>query len=109
MALLILFVSMIPVDETGNNQEKYYKSIAQQQYDLESSATIFLKEYIKEGMKNPKSFEYVKTDSHYLGNNEVRITIVYRGTNSFGAIVTERLSVIMSLDGEILKINGNSH
>ena len=52
-------------------------------------------EFIKSEMKNPASFEHVKTLTSYTTNTEspyMFIRCIYRGTNSFGAVVEQSIS-----------------
>lgn len=56
---------------------------------------------VRAGLKNPRSFELV--DLVYLSQTDTAC-IVYRGTNSFNAIVTENKA--LSADGRLLDWNG---
>lgn len=50
---------------------------------------------IKSQMKNPDSYDFVGYNIKYVGKNEIgnlKLTIRYRGTNSFNAIVTEEMT-----------------
>lgn len=62
-------------------------------------------EYVKSSMKNPDSFKHVKTE-WFIRNDAERQYIVrmqYRGTNSFNAVVTETVEVIVDQDGKIIE------
>ena len=59
--------------------------------------------YVKENMNNPKSFEHVKTTYTSLDKYAV-VIMVYRGTNGFGATVTEQVRAEVSYDCEVLRI-----
>ena len=68
---------------------------------------IKLSRYVKERMKNPDSFEEVSTKYRDNGS-KITVQMTYRGTNSFGAIVTN--SIIANTDaitGEVLEIIEN--
>lgn len=52
---------------------------------------------IKQNMNNPKSFEHVETRYGVTGDYSW-IIMVYRGTNAFGAIVTNRIKAKVSLE-----------
>ncbi|WP_151946955.1 hypothetical protein [Aliarcobacter butzleri] len=61
---------------------------------FDGSYTPFV-EYIKSEMKNPASFEHVKTLISYRSNTEnphMFIRCIYRGTNSFGGVVEQSIS-----------------
>jgi len=59
--------------------------------------------YIKENMNNPKSFEHVST-TYATTRDYAVVTMTYRGTNGFGAIVTEQIKAKVSYDCEVLEI-----
>ena len=61
-------------------------------------------EYVKSHMKNPDSFKHVKTE-WFISTDADRQYIVrmqYRGTNSFGAVVTENVELIVDQEGRII-------
>lgn len=72
-----------------NNIERHFS-----QYD--GSYTKF-KNYIKENLKDPSSFEHVETV--FTNNNDGTATVImkYRGRNSFGAITTEIVKCTLNI------------
>jgi hypothetical protein len=56
-----------------------------------------LVKYVKKNMNNPKSFEHVET-RYGVTNGYAGIVMVYRGTNAFGAIVTNSIKAKISLE-----------
>ena len=61
--------------------------------------------YIKNRMHNPKSFEHVRTVHTTHAEEGYRvITTTYRGTNMFGAIVTNTIRVKVTLDGNVIGV-----
>lgn len=69
---------------------------------LDGSHNNTVKE-IKKQMKNPNSFEHVKTvyiDREKI-DNTIKIICEFRGTNAYNAIVTNRAESIADLDGNI--------
>jgi len=52
---------------------------------------------IKQNMNNPKSFEHVETRYGVTGNY-VGIVMIYRGSNDFGAIVTNSVKAKVNLE-----------
>ena len=56
-----------------------------------------LVKYVKKNMHNPKSFEHVETRYGITGNN-AGLVMIYRGTNSFGATVTNSIKAKVSLE-----------
>jgi hypothetical protein len=45
---------------------------------------------VKKGLKNPDSFKHVET-RHIMGEGYITIEMTYRATNSFNAIITEKV------------------
>jgi len=64
---------------------------------------IELTKLIKEGMKNPDSYDHVETKYSDKGNHLIVIT-QYRGTNSFGAVVTESVIAETLLDCSVKSV-----
>lgn len=61
--------------------------------------------YVKGIMKNPKSFEHVKTTyTPHKDKNYRVIMMQYRGTNSFNAVVTNTIFVQVKLNGDVVKV-----
>ncbi len=61
---------------------------------------------VKDTMHNPSSFEHVKTlyaVHSYEGEGEVIVTMTFRGTNAYGAVVTQTVKVICTPNGKILR------
>lgn len=105
VSLLVSFVIGILIGfssgESINNKENTLSVRDQRVKELFSvwdGSCRMLVESVKEDMKNPKSFEHVETKMFDLTkpndpNGKIREAILvimeYRGTNSFGGIVTE--------------------
>jgi len=61
--------------------------------------------FVKERMHNPKSFEHVETTFADGGiDYGVIVTMRYRGTNTFGAIVTNNITARVDINGNIIEI-----
>jgi hypothetical protein len=61
--------------------------------------------FVKERMHNPKSFEHVETTFADGGiDYGVIVTMRYRGTNTFGAIVTNSITARVDINGNIIEI-----
>ena len=66
---------------------------------------------VERNLKNPKSFEHVSTNIEEnnlldlnVQNPKIYVTMIYRGTNSFNAIVTEKIKVSVQYPNYELKI-----
>lgn len=56
---------------------------------------------IKASMHNPDSFEHVKTTYRDQGET-LLVTTQFRGTNAFGAVVTQTIRAVVDLNGNVL-------
>jgi hypothetical protein len=61
---------------------------------------INLVKIVKSAMHNPRSFEHVHT-SYREQDGKIYVYMTYRGTNAFGAIVTNKVSAISDYKGNI--------
>ncbi|MFN7160320.1 MAG: hypothetical protein ACK4NC_01775 [Candidatus Gracilibacteria bacterium] len=87
-------------DEAKQKTERIEK-----QFSKWDGSHIELTKLIKAGMNNPKSYEHVMTT--YAVNeaeSTMRVTTAFRGTNAFGAIVTNTIVATMTLDGDNIQI-----
>ena len=72
-------------------------------FSILNGAHVGLEKYIKQHMHNPKSFEHVKTVYREEGDNLI-VVMKYRGTNKFGAVVTNQVTAKADLDGNVTSI-----
>ena len=66
-----------------------------------------LEKAIKASMHNPDSYDHVSTDWGLVDtvSNTLQVKTVYRGTNMYGAVVTNYVIVKASIDdGSIIKV-----
>ena len=62
-----------------------------------------LERYIKNSMHNPDSYEHVETK--YIDKDTYIVVITkFRGTNAFGAVVTNSMAAEVGLDGSVRSI-----
>ena len=59
---------------------------------------------LKARMKNPKSYEHVET-RYTTGTDTNTVITTYRGTNSFGAVVTNQAVATVDIDGNVLTLS----
>lgn len=62
-----------------------------------------LKEYVKERLKNPDSFEHVET-GWIEKQDYLLVQMKYRGTNGYGAVVTETIRARCDYSGNVISI-----
>lgn len=67
-------------------------------------AHIELKKIIKSVMQDPGSFECI--DSHWIDmvNGNIKVTMVYAGTNAYGARVQESITAECRVSGEVVRV-----
>lgn len=58
---------------------------------------------VERSMHNPKSFEHVETAFWDMGEHLV-VRMTYRGTNTFGGVVTNWVKAKVTLQGEVIDI-----
>lgn len=80
-----------------------HQEIIAQQFSSWDGSHRGLERVVKAAMKNPGSFDHVSTTYRDQGVT-LLVRMVYRGTNSFGAVVTEHVSAIVDLHGNVLEI-----
>lgn len=86
-------------DAINNSEEKW---VTAQFSGWDGSHREFTR-YIKSTMKNPNSYEHVST-SYRKNYNSLTVRTTYRGTNSFGAVVTETATAEIDKNGKIVKV-----
>lgn len=79
------------------------KKIIENQFSSWDGSHKYLTRLVKENMHNPDSFEHVSTYYNDLGD-KIRVTMKYRGSNAFGAIVTEQISADFDLYGNFIQL-----
>ena len=62
-----------------------------------------LEQYVQDRMNNPSSFEHVRT-THATYPDHYTVILKYRGTNKFGAVVTEAVQADLDLKGNVISI-----
>lgn len=101
----IIFIGGQMIKFKDDNKPPHTKAI-ESQFDHFNGSHIKVTQYIKSQMKNPSSFEHV--ESKYIDQNNYLVIIeTYRGTNSFGGIVTSSIKAKVDMDGNIIDIIEN--
>lgn len=76
----------------------------EQQFSTWDGAHRNLEKFIKANMKDPNSYEHVETRYSDNGDHLIVVT-TYRGTNSFGGVVTSSMKAKVSVStGQVLEI-----
>lgn len=94
-------INLVKAEEKAKaERNKMIKS----QFMPRSGEHINLAKVIKQSMKNPKSYEHVAT-SYEEFDTYLIVKTVYRGTNSFGGVVSESIKAKVEIStGEVLEI-----
>jgi hypothetical protein len=61
---------------------------------------------VKALMNDPASFEHVNTTRSVLSPHRMEVTMAYRGTNSFGALVMQTTTMEINENAKVLSIDG---
>lgn len=91
---LFILLALIPSEKTPPKKDKT------------GFCRVHAEMYVQQNMKNPKSYEYVKFDLYKVkdSNTSYAGTLAYRGTNSFGGVVTENRNFDFELTPDDCKI-----
>lgn len=74
-----------------------------QQFSAWNGAHYGLEKVVKQGMNNPDSYQHVKTVYSEEADGLV-VTMQYRGTNSFGGVITNKAMAKTDMDGNVVSI-----
>jgi len=61
---------------------------------------------VKSAMHNPNSFDHVKTQFRET-DSQLVVYMTYRGTNAFGAVVTNQVIARLTKSGQLVSIDAN--
>lgn len=104
-------VKMHPGNKTYSDKTQFYKTKLDRLDTIEKQFSAWNGEhkgfakYIKTNLKNPDSYDHVKTVYVDKGDH-ILIETTYRASNSFGAIITEQAYAKSSINGQSLEIIG---
>lgn len=82
-----------------NNEEIKHQQNIENVYN---SKIKFLRKYLKENMKNPRSLDIV-SEKYYDHIDEITIEIIYRATNSYNATITDKMLTRINLHTNEIK------
>lgn len=74
------------------------------QFSSWDGSHIALASFVKKSMHDPDSFKHVSSEYFDLGNDRIIVSMKFRGTNAFGALVTNNIQAECDLDGNVIKI-----
>ncbi|WP_162926917.1 hypothetical protein [Flavobacterium psychrotrophum] len=99
-------IELIPASEKAPKRRTYASEAdIDKQFSKWDGSHIKTEEYVKAHMKNPDSYEHV-TSEYKIHPDYLEVILTYRGTNSYGGIVTEQAKAKCDLEtGEVLEIN----
>jgi hypothetical protein len=108
---MIVFVKYAPKHELAIKEnvqvvelssEQKYNNWVISQFERDGS-NMQLINYVKNNLNNPKSFKHVKTIYGKV-DNDFRVKMTYRATNSFNAIITKTILVGINYDTNEMEI-----
>lgn len=98
------YVKMIDYDPSKPQEIEYTEEDIEKQFSKWDGSHIKLEEYLVSKLKNPDSYEHVKSE-YAERKTYLEVKLTYRGTNSYNAIVTSSISAKCDLKtGQVLEI-----
>ncbi|WP_249552742.1 hypothetical protein [Shewanella sp. 8A] len=89
--------------ELKNDASASHQQTVNRQFSSWDGSHSGLVKVVKANLKDPSSFEHIKTQ--YVDKyNYLVVTMQYRGKNSFGAVVTEEVVAKTDMNGNVLEI-----
>lgn len=107
--LILLFAPRVPANQTPlqttsqETSEELRMRKINEQFSGWDGSHYALTDYIKKSMNDPDSYEHVQT-LHWDMKDYLIVSITYRGSNIYGAIVTNTVKAKISLDGYSITI-----
>lgn len=108
MISVIIILSLL-MSCSSNPPEESTPKVETRQDIIEKSFSAWdgshrnLERYVKDHMKNPESYKHV--DTRYVDNGDhLLIYTKFRGTNSYGGVVTNIVKAKVSLNGEVIHV-----
>ncbi len=108
--LIAIVVILVPADEPPAKTPKQIILESIETNRSYNGAYIPLQNFVKKNLKDPKSYEHIKTETYYRydkeGNltNTITVNMEYRAKNSFGGYVVEVVSAVADLNGNLVEI-----
>lgn len=121
-ALVIIFIVAVvaviadPKDEIKKEKEPdipltqhqidsaYKAELIKKSFSAWDGSHINLVTLLKNNLNDAKSFEHIDTRYREISDSTLFVSMDYRAANMFGGLVKKRISAIVSLDGQILKV-----
>ena len=92
-AILIVFAIFMAIWAIGGGSNSSSENYNDNSTTHQILAKNYFKDYLKDNLKNAKSYEEVSYNSFYNSSKGCyEVTLKYRATNSFGALVLEQAS-----------------
>lgn len=112
LLIIISFSLFWGASEKENNikKEMTIKEKIEKQFTSWDGSHIQLKKHIKNNLKDPNSFEHIKTTftpeplKDIDGNEYISVTMEYRAKNSFWWYVVEKYKAFYSIEGLSIKV-----
>ena len=76
---------------------------ATEQFSAWDGSHVKLVRLVKNAMNDPSTFEHVGTE-FWVMDDHIVVTMTYRGSNAFGAVVKGFIKASYSMDGELIEV-----
>lgn len=105
VAIVAVIIAIISAIGGGNNDSSSTENYNDNSSYHQILAKNYFKDYLKENLKDAKSYEEVNYSSSYNNSKGCYdVTIKYRAKNSFGALVLEQASGEVYFSGNSVSI-----
>ncbi|MFT4968107.1 MAG: RNA polymerase subunit RPABC4/transcription elongation factor Spt4 [Candidatus Deianiraeaceae bacterium] len=108
VGIIVIVVINMFTGESPKKPQKTHEQVITEKIEQSFSwngAHRGLQNFVKKNLKDPKSYEHIKTTyRHHKHNNTITVNMEYRAKNSFGGYVVETASAVADLNGNLVEI-----
>lgn len=114
-AIILMLIGIINSSDENSVPKK--PEMTQAQKDSANKAELIKKSFsawdgshinlvtlLKNNLNDAKSFEHIDTRYREISDSTLFVSMDYRAANMFGGLVKKRITAIVTLDGQILKV-----
>lgn len=101
IVIIMLAVSLANNSDPTKNEPPTQQQLIERQFNPWNGSHIDLTRRIKKDMNDPDSFEHVET-TFRRENGNIIVYEKFRGTNKFGAVVTNEIIAEYTMDGKFV-------
>jgi len=103
ISIVVIALFFIVPEKKDEPKKISRKEIIEKSFSAWDGAHIKLKEYVKENMNDPESFEALKTN-YWDHDSNIVVKMEFTGKNAYGGKVRQTVMAACNIDGNIEKI-----